>query len=467
MRHLRWSPGATILSTLSVLLLAGCGDESDITHLEPPPPPPPVTFTTLQLRPVAAHLTSVAPGNEVRLRVAALDQGGVGLPGSSAATFSSSAPGVASVSSDGMVTAVAPGAAQITATLTLGGITQTGTMLATVHVADPAAGSPPAVAGIYDLEAPVTDDFDPIWGTEDSTRLTGVLTITQAENSPTLAGTFTDLRAVVQSTSPGPGVSGWISGSVSPNGWMQISLFIDGSQSAHWHGEGVFSSGQITGTYDCCAHLGGTFTAVRRPHPEQPQDVTRLRVVQGAGHANLGVHVGSVAVLSGLDYLTASDYLELPEGSSRATFSLSNGWAGGNVDANLFQGIDNTAIVTGSAAWGAIIVMLPDDNRAPAPGKARIRLFNDYGTLDFYLTAPDAELAGEKPTSTLGGSAASPYLELPEGEYRVRVTELGTRNVVLDSGTLRLRAGQVRSVLRLGDSGYMPPGLLVLADASY
>ncbi len=401
MLHLSiWRARVAILTLMAGALVGGCGQGDDQGSLEPPPPPPPPAFSALELRPASAHLAVGAPGNLVRLYAVPLAEDGAPLFESTVTAFSSSSPAIATVTGSGVVTAVAPGAAEITATATVRGITRSASMLVTVHPPDSAAAH---LGGVYDLSALITQS-DTAWGIPNGTTQTALLTLVQAPGTSVLTGTFTELRA--SNSDPGdPGLSGTVGGSVSPNGWVVIDLFLEQGQNSHWHGEGVLDSGHIVGSYGCCGHISGTFMAERRPGPGSGK--TRLRVIHAAA-GDLGVRVNNAPVLNGLTYLSASDYLELPEDSWRVTFTLSNGWAGGETETNLFYGHDNTVIVAGSAAWGAVVTRLMDDNRAPEPGKARVRLFNEYGTLDFYLTAPDADLATEKATSTLGRSGTSP-----------------------------------------------------------
>ena len=54
---------------------------------------------------------------------------------------------------------------------------------------------------------------------------------------------------------------------------------------------------------------------------------------------------------------------------------------------------------------------------------------------------------------------------MPAGDYQVRATLWGTKTVVIDSGTLTLGAGQVRTAFTVNTAGGGEPfGLLVLED---
>jgi plastocyanin len=132
-----------LLTTISTLLIfaeigVACGGGGDGTG---PGPNPPV-FTTLAVTPGTATLFTVAPGNAVALTAVPKDQNGQTIAGLGSATFSTDNAAVAGVGADGTATAAAAGTALITASLTAGGVTKTGTSTVTVQVA-------PATTGVF------------------------------------------------------------------------------------------------------------------------------------------------------------------------------------------------------------------------------------------------------------------------------------------------------------------------------
>jgi plastocyanin len=138
-----------LLATVATLLMvaetgAGCGgggSDSGGTGTSDG------VLTTLEVTPATSSLYTVAPGNTVTLSVVAKDQDGKAMTGA-APTFSSDNAGSATVGSDGKITAVAEGTSRITASLSLGGITKTGTATITTLVAA-ASGTVTAPATIY------------------------------------------------------------------------------------------------------------------------------------------------------------------------------------------------------------------------------------------------------------------------------------------------------------------------------
>jgi len=121
----------TSLSRIAALLIvaatsAGCGSDGGSG-------PEKSVLTTVEVTPATATLFTVAPGNAVTLTVVAKDQNGQTMVGTP--SFSSENAAIADVSIGGTVTAVAAGTARITASVTIDGVTKTGTNTVTTEVA--------------------------------------------------------------------------------------------------------------------------------------------------------------------------------------------------------------------------------------------------------------------------------------------------------------------------------------------
>ena len=179
------------------------------------------------------------------------------MPGTGAASYSSSDPAIAAVSSSGIVTAATRGTAVITAALTLGGVTRSASMTVWVHTLDYSD-----VTGVYDLTALVTTS-DPAWGNMDGYRYTAVLTV--EEWDPTwLRGKYADLKYV------GPGFDAVAvndTGSVTArefHGRRVVELIGNRQRVGLALLLDTLASGFIAGTFGCCGHIGGTFKATRR-----------------------------------------------------------------------------------------------------------------------------------------------------------------------------------------------------------
>ena len=124
---------------------------------------------------------------------------------------------------------------------------------------------------------------------------------------------------------------------------------------------------------------------------------------------------------------------------------------------------------TGLGQFDALL--LPDDPTTQA-GQAKLRLIHlaaAPGPVSVYVTGPNGDLSTATPVApTLAFGAASPYATLAPGTYRVRVTPVGIPStVLLDSGTITVSSGSVRSLL-LTDApgGGFPTTLSIVADAN-
>ena len=201
-----------------------------------------------------------------------------------------------------------------------------------------------------------------------------------------------------------------------------------------------------------------------------PSGQSRVRVVHASPDAPaVDVLVDNSTALSDVSYLTASDYLELADGSHNVKVNAA-GTSTTVIDADvdLTDGSDYTVIASGLVASIKPIV-LQDDNSTPPAGTVRVRAIHGAPSapaVDVYVTSPGADLESASPA--LGNVAfedVSDYLEVPAGEYQVRVTPTGTKTVVIDSGALTLTSGQVRTVIAVDAAGGGAPfGFLVLQD---
>jgi Domain of unknown function (DUF4397) len=201
-----------------------------------------------------------------------------------------------------------------------------------------------------------------------------------------------------------------------------------------------------------------------------PEGDARVRVVHASPDApDVDVLLDDAEVLSDVPYLATSDYLETTDGEHNLKVNAA-GTTTTVIDADvtLTDGADYTVIASGLVAQIEPIV-LEDDNTAPAAGSVRVRAIHgapSAPSVDVYVTAPGADLATATPalTAVEFGDVAD-YLEVPAGEYQVRVTPAGTKIVAIDSGALTLSGGEVRTVIAVDATGGGAPfDFLVLAD---
>jgi hypothetical protein len=114
---------------------------------------------------------------------------------------------------------------------------------------------------------------------------------------------------------------------------------------------------------------------------------------------------------------------------------------------------DYTVIVLGQTG-PATAAVLTDDNTAPAAGNVRVRVVHASlsapAAVDIYVTAASTDISTVNPTAAgVALRAATPYLSLTAGVYRVRVTATGSKTPLLDTTLPALAAGAARTVLFL------------------
>ena len=201
-----------------------------------------------------------------------------------------------------------------------------------------------------------------------------------------------------------------------------------------------------------------------------PATEAGVRVVHASPDApSVDVLVDDAQVLSSVPYLGSSSYLEVPAGSRNVKVNAA-GSSTTVIDADLpvTAGTDYTVIAGGLASDIAPIV-LEDDRTAPSAGNVKVRAVHGAPSapaVDIYVTAPGAVLEAATPALTnVPFGAASDYLAVPAGDYQVRVAPAGSKTVVIDSGTLTLVAGQVRTAIAVDSQGGGGPfDLLLLPD---
>ena len=204
--------------------------------------------------------------------------------------------------------------------------------------------------------------------------------------------------------------------------------------------------------------------------PAAPAATAQLRVVHASPDApNVDVLVDDAAALTDVPFKAASDYLDLPAGA-RNVKVRATGTSTVVIDQNatVTAGRTYTVLATGRLASIAPLV-LEDDLTNPAAGNVKLRLVHaspTAGNVDIYVTAPAADLATAAPTlSNVAFLAASDYLEVPAGTYRVRITPVGTKTVAIDVNNVALAAGQIRTAVAVdAPGGGAPLGAILLAD---
>lgn len=139
-----------------------------------------------------------------------------------------------------------------------------------------------------------------------------------------------------------------------------------------------------------------------------------------------------------------------------------------DVSPTLEAGADYTVIAMGFLA-DIEPLLLEDDLSLSVPGRAKLRLVHGAPSapaVDIYLSRPGQPLRLLQPVATaVPFKAATGFLELTPGAYRVRITVAGTDTVAIDTGTLTLAPGSVLTAVAVdAPGGGGPFGVLAIPE---
>ena len=209
--------------------------------------------------------------------------------------------------------------------------------------------------------------------------------------------------------------------------------------------------------------------------------LTSVRVVHAVPDAPLvDIDLDGATVIEDLDYAKNSGTLTpsaatydvavqalLPDGTRAAVIEAD--------DLALDSGTRYTIVAVGTVADGDAFplepVVIADTGSLADATQVRVRvahLASNAPAVDIYITAPSAEIASATPTlSGVSYKGVSGALEVPAGDYRIRIMPAGSADVVYDSGTVALTAGADLLVGALTNDGTgSSPVKLVVADAT-
>lgn len=183
---------------------------------------------------------------------------------------------------------------------------------------------------------------------------------------------------------------------------------------------------------------------------------TQFRLMNAVpDEANLNVLVDSTSVSSNLAYGTSTGYLSESSGSHQVAIEPS-----GSTTTLLSQSISlgsgsATTVISSNFSTAIANLVLTDDNSAPTSGDFKLRLVNaspNLGPADVYIVTPGTALTTVSPTlSNLGFGATSSYQSLVGGNYEIEFTSVGQKFAAIDTGTLTLSSGQVRTFVSLNN----------------
>jgi trimeric autotransporter adhesin len=191
-----------------------------------------------------------------------------------------------------------------------------------------------------------------------------------------------------------------------------------------------------------------------------------LRVVHASPDApKVNVLVNGAPVLEGVDYQEGSAFLPLNEGTyDLAVQAIVPGGNATVIDlpnTALDGNTDYTVLAVGKVAAGTLApLVIANPKSAVTSGQVRVQVVHaspDAPAVDVYVTAPGASLAGATPLGTVSFTEDLGPVEVPGGNYQIRVTLPGDpATVVFDSGTVALPAGGDLLVAAVTNTGPGP-----------
>ncbi|QIR15563.1 DUF4397 domain-containing protein [Shewanella aestuarii] len=182
--------------------------------------------------------------------------------------------------------------------------------------------------------------------------------------------------------------------------------------------------------------------------PDTPEvEYSHVRVIHAGSDAPMvNVMANGAALLSDVDYAMSSGLLEV----TSATYDidvdalLADGTTLTVLEANLATeaNTEYTAVALGTVADESLMLKLIANPTAEiAAGYARVQVLHatpSVGLVDVYVTAPGDDISAIAPTLSANYMDNSTQLEVPVGDYQIRITGSNSKEVVFDSGTVAL-----------------------------
>jgi hypothetical protein len=183
--------------------------------------------------------------------------------------------------------------------------------------------------------------------------------------------------------------------------------------------------------------------------------------------SSLNALVDNNTVASNIAYGTSSSYVSVSSGSHTLEVEPSSSSSVLLSQSLSVSSGSNTTVLAGNFSSSINFAIYTDDNSSPSSSDIKLRIINaspSLGTADVYVVAPGTDLNTVNATvSNLPFEGASSYQSLAAGSWEVEFTLPGAKFPYIDSGSLSLTAGQIRTVVGLNsESGGFTAA--VLAD---
>ena len=232
------------------------------------------------------------------------------------------------------------------------------------------------------------------------------------------------------------------------------------------------TSGSLTALLMClcswgCGSGGGGGTNENSPE--------RIRIVHAAPDAGaLSVILDEDEAVSSLPYGEFTEYLPSPEGKEVRIRVYSESEVIPIIDEKkeILSGKDYSLYLLEEADSDTVVLQLgTDTNTPPDDGQFRLRIGNfspTNATVDVYLLKPDGRVRDSTPAAAaVAYKAFTKYFDIDAGEFVVKITAADSKTVLLDTGVISGKDGEVRTVVVLEkEGGGKPLSSQYLLDAN-
>ncbi|MED5233768.1 MAG: CHRD domain-containing protein [Pseudomonadota bacterium] len=185
--------------------------------------------------------------------------------------------------------------------------------------------------------------------------------------------------------------------------------------------------------------------------PAPTPEYANVRVVHAASDApmvNITVNDSILNNLEGVDYQVASSRFEVETGMY--DIGVTGILPGENAevlqaDVTLEADMNYDIFAVGNVSDDTLsLLTVTSMETAVDAGNAQVQIVHAASmapTVDIYVTAPDTDITTEQPLVTAEFTDATDLIQVPAGDYQIRITPAGETTVVYDSGTVNLADG--------------------------
>ncbi|WP_203565706.1 DUF4397 domain-containing protein [Alteromonas hispanica] len=208
-------------------------------------------------------------------------------------------------------------------------------------------------------------------------------------------------------------------------------------------------------------------------------ETASVRIVHASPDAptvNVTANGELLGFLTGVDYQQASESLSIDTGASYDIAVEANTPAGPvevlSLDLSPDADVLYNAIAVGSVVDETLeLLTLAQPSETLTEGNVRatvVHAAENAPAVDVYITAFNDDLDSAQANATLDYKANSGSIDVPGGEYQIRITAAGTKTVVFDSGAIELPANNELLVLATSNvaPGNSPVALTISNGAS-